>query len=66
MAASSLLSWSNAGSHGVDDDLYIASESEKHLSVFKTIFEKTKHIEHYNMMMGINSNSDENLILKTV
>ena len=66
MAASSLLSWSNAGSHGVDDDLYVASESEKHLKVFKTIFEKTKHIEHYNMMMGINSNIDENLTIKTV
>ena len=53
MTAASLLSWSNAGSHGLNDDLYIATESEKYLKVFQTIFAKTNHIEHYNMMMGI-------------
>lgn len=59
MTAASLLSWSNAGSHGLNDDLYIATESEKYLKVFKTIFAKTKHIEHYNMMMGISSDVEE-------
>ncbi len=39
--------------------LYIANESEKYLKVFKTIFERTKHIEHYNMMMGISSEVEE-------
>jgi wobble nucleotide-excising tRNase len=52
--ANSLLSWSHAGSHGVNDDLYVTTGSEKHLKVFKNIFEKTKHIEHYKMMMGEN------------
>jgi len=50
--ASSLLSWSHAGSHGVNDDLYVTTGSEKQLKVFKNIFDKTKHIEHYKMMMG--------------
>jgi len=55
IVANSLLSWSHAGSHGINDDLYVASDSEKHLKVFKKIFEETKHIEHYNMMMGESS-----------
>jgi wobble nucleotide-excising tRNase len=55
VTANSLLSWSNAGSHNVNDDLYISAENEKYLKVFKNIFDKTKHIEHYNMMMGFNS-----------
>lgn len=59
MTAASLLSWSNAGSHGLNDDLYIATDSEKYLKVFKTIFAKTNHIEHYNMMMGISSEVEE-------
>ena len=28
---------------------------ESYLSVFKRIFEETKHIAHYNMMMGENA-----------
>lgn len=52
--ASSLLSWSHAGSHGVNDDLYVTTGSKKHLKVFRNIFDKTKHIEHYKMMMGEN------------
>lgn len=58
MTANSLLSWSNAGSHGVNDDLYITTESERHLNVFRNIFEKTNHIEHYNMMMGISPDDE--------
>ena len=59
LTASSLLSWSNAGSHGINDDLYITSDSSRYLKVFETIFKKTHHIEHYNMMMGINSEVEE-------
>lgn len=62
MTAASLLSWSNAGSHGLNDDLYIATESEKYLKVFKTIFERTKHIEHYNMMMGITNEGNIEIV----
>lgn len=56
--ANSLLSWSHAGSHGVNDDLHVTSDSEKYLKVFKKIFEKTRHIEHYNMMMDIAEEDD--------
>jgi wobble nucleotide-excising tRNase len=55
--ANSLLSWSHAGSHGVDDDLYVASDNQNKLKVFKNIFDKTHHIEHYKMMMGENKDS---------
>ncbi len=58
IAASSLLSWSNAGSHSLTDDLYIATDSDKYLRVFKTIFEKTNQIAHYNMMMGIDTEAN--------
>jgi wobble nucleotide-excising tRNase len=52
----SLFSWINDGSHFSVDDVYISideSQVEKYLKVFKSIFEKTEHIAHYNMMMGI-------------
>jgi wobble nucleotide-excising tRNase len=50
----SLLSWVNDGSHFPDDDLHyrVSPESiEIYKKVFRSIFEKTQHIEHYNMMM---------------
>jgi len=49
-----LISWINDGSHSVNDDLYIEYQDEtieNYKSVFKAIFEKTNHIEHYKMMM---------------
>lgn len=52
----SLFSWVNDGSHFAMDDLYISiddTQVEMYLNVFKAIFEKTEHIAHYNMMMGI-------------
>lgn len=52
----SLFSWVNDGSHAVHDDLYISIDNsmvERYLDVFRKIFEKTLHISHYNMMMGI-------------
>jgi wobble nucleotide-excising tRNase len=54
----SLFSWVNDGSHAVHDDLYISADQEvveRHLRVFKAIFEKTGHENHYNMMMGVES-----------
>ncbi len=51
-----LMSWINDGSHFAVDDLYVSHDEEtiaKYLDVFKRIFEKAKHITHYNMMMGI-------------
>ena len=52
----SLISWINDGSHSIHDDLFIEAPMqtiETYKSVFKDIFEKTNHIAHYNMMMGI-------------
>lgn len=52
----SLFSWVNDGSHAVHDDLYISADNSvvvRYLDVFKEIFEKTNHMGHYNMMMGI-------------
>lgn len=51
----SMFSWVNDGSHAVHDDLYVSADDsvvELYLAVFKQIFEKTKHIGHYEMMMG--------------
>lgn len=52
----SLFSWVNDGSHAVHDDLYVSADGsvvERYLSVFKQVFEKTKHMGHYWMMMGM-------------
>ena len=49
----SLFSWVQAGSHGVDDSLYIQDDNPReYLNVFEQIFEKTGHVAHYKMMMG--------------
>ncbi len=51
----SLFAWINDGSHFANDDLYICTDDatvQQYLNVFKDIFEKSKHIEHYKMMMG--------------
>jgi wobble nucleotide-excising tRNase len=55
LICSSLFSWIHDGSHSVPDDVFIALDEntvEKQLEVFKKIFAKTKHLNHYNMMMG--------------
>lgn len=53
----SLCSWINDGSHNVfgDEDYNSIDEEniQKYLDVFRKIFDKTHHISHYNMMMGI-------------
>lgn len=52
----SLVYWINDGSHCIPDDLYIEQENEmidKYMKVFRLIFERLGHINHYNMMMKI-------------
>lgn len=51
----SLFSWVNDGSHFAHDSLYVSIDTsmvDAYLSVFKRVFEKTKHMAHYEMMMG--------------
>lgn len=52
-----LCSWVNDGSHSAfDEDFYTPLDEAmivKYLEVFRRIFEKSQHIAHYNMMMGI-------------
>lgn len=50
----SLVYWINDGSHCIPDDLYIEQENEmidKYMDVFRLIFERLGHINHYNMMI---------------
>lgn len=50
----SLIYWINDGSHCIPDDLYVEQENdmiEKYMKVFKLIFERLGHDNHYNMMM---------------
>ncbi|MGB6145940.1 MAG: hypothetical protein WBG33_16745, partial [Rhodanobacter sp.] len=50
----SLLSWVNAGSHFVDDPLFVSHGDVAHetfLRIFKEIFVKMRHEGHYRMMM---------------
>jgi len=56
LVCNSLLSWVNDGSHYAQDDLYTTIDHtavQVHLNVFKGIFEKSGHLAHYIMMMGI-------------
>lgn len=56
--SNSLLSWINDGSHSINDDIFTTTDDEtveKYLRVFKRIFEVERQIEHYNMMMKVNS-----------
>ncbi len=51
----SLYSWINEGSHFASDDLFVSGDehtTDKYLSVFRRIFEKTNQEGHYHMMMG--------------
>ncbi|MES9942402.1 MAG: AAA family ATPase [Candidatus Thiodiazotropha sp. 6PLUC2] len=73
LICASLFAWINNGSHFANDDLYISTDDatvQQYLDVFKGIFQKSNHIEHYNMMMGdselptigegTNDNAEEN------
>lgn len=55
----SLIYWINDGSHCIPDDLYIEQEDDlkgKYMDVFRLIFDRLGHINHFNMMMKIMSN----------
>lgn len=57
----SLLSWVNEGSHTLPDDLFIEIPDgtiTKHIEVFRNIFKHTENIGHYNMMMGIDAETE--------
>ncbi|ACO31572.1 MULTISPECIES: AAA family ATPase [Acidobacterium] len=50
-----LFSWVNDGSHSIPDDIFTTlddSAVQKQREVFKNIFVRTNHLNHYNMMMG--------------
>ena len=52
----SLLSWINDGSHSITDDISIDTYGDtvsRYKEVFRKLFEKSGHLPHYNMMMGI-------------
>lgn len=58
----SLCSWVHDGSHYAFDDIHVAIDGsmvDAYLKVFRAIFKKSKHIKHYNMMMG-NAYVEEN------
>ena len=55
-----LIAFINDGSHSIFDDLVVSfdeSSMENYLRVFRLIFERLHHIEHYNMMMRIDTNT---------
>lgn len=52
----SLLSWVHDGSHSVPDDMFHTLDeaaADRYLEVFRKIFVKMGHANHYNMMMGL-------------
>jgi wobble nucleotide-excising tRNase len=54
VVCNSLFAWVNDGSHSDFDDMSMAvddSTVEIYLRVFKSIFEKSNHLAHYEMMM---------------
>jgi wobble nucleotide-excising tRNase len=56
----SLICWINDGSHSISDDLYVETPNEtinKYSKVFEDIFVLTDHKGHYDMMMGIETES---------
>lgn len=58
----SLMSWTNEGSHTMPDDLFIEAPDgtiSKYLNVFREIFTYTQNAGHYNMMMEISEDSEE-------
>jgi len=55
----SLVCWINDGSHGLPDDLYVEQQEaiiERYFEVFKQIFVKMGHEEHYKMMYRVPEN----------
>jgi wobble nucleotide-excising tRNase len=67
MKCKALCSWINDGSHSsFDEDFYTPLDAEmiqKFLEVFKQIFQKAGHIAHYNMMMGIEPETENEEVM---
>lgn len=62
MIVRSLLYWIDDGSHSIQDDLFIDSQTDnvpRYKKVFKDLFIKSGHISHYNMMMQIDDSVDD-------
>lgn len=60
----SLVCWINDGSHGLPDDLYVEQQDgviERYFEVFKQIFVKMKHEEHYKMMYRVPDEESKNI-----
>lgn len=56
-----LIAFINDGSHSIFDDLVVSFDEtslENYLRVFRLIFERLHHIDHYNMMMRVCSNTE--------
>lgn len=57
-----LVAFINDGSHSVFEDLIFSVDDlgfDNYMRVFRLIFEKLNHIEHYNMMMKVDSVAKE-------
>ncbi len=55
IACNSLVSWINDGSHFTPDDITFVLDQaavDNYLRIFREVFQKCNHIEHYKMMMG--------------
>lgn len=55
LICNSLCSWVHDGSHHAHDDLYVSIDDsmvDNYLKVFRGIFDKSGHLEHFKMMMG--------------
>lgn len=53
--------WMNEGSHIIPDDVFVEPYTDmvqRYKKIFRQIFDKSGHIAHYNMMMGLKG--DEN------
>lgn len=57
----SLFQWMNEGSHIIPDDAFVEPYTDivqRYKKIFRQIFDKSGHIAHYNMMMGLKSNEN--------
>lgn len=62
----SLFSWVNDGSHSIHDDLYVSygeQTNENYLNVFKEVFKRSQQEGHYNMMMGVENNTENEVVV---
>ncbi|MDR1867183.1 MAG: AAA family ATPase [Treponema sp.] len=62
----SLISGINEGAHAITDDFVMQYEStaiDNYIRVFKLIFQKMGHSSHYNMMMGISPEMEQDMQL---